>query len=1565
MTRLSPDLAERVLATHPMPIADAVAALLAADSAFEMRDRVVEVFRAEIRLLSALVLAARLQIGTGPGGDAAQVPELLRGLRSRGLTDGQWVAMLREVLRPWSSAKQGHPLPELVGLVHARKSELVRLFDELLVMRKSETVAHGASGTRAALEEILARRVPQLARTLELLDPIWASARLCLPLVAQEDGTPQSAWLLMGSTPHRGRFRKIELTSTAPLPAGEALLVDKSGEPLVALHPIAMVRKPSPDVTEEIFLLDGGTKRGAIYVAFPSMAEHRETDAWGAIEGALTDAEPPSEQVTKIGADRPYRGLSSFGPDDSTLFFGREEQTEALANRIRRNGFITVTGPSGSGKTSLLRAGVLPILRDATTTFVRPGADPIASLAARLAASLDRERSIIEEQCREDPDALARLVDDIAHDAELTHVLVVDQGEEILTLCGDASVREAFAAILVKMAALDRSIRVVFGVREDFFGRLATIGAFREIYSRNVEVVTTPDRMALIRTLVAPAQLFGYTFDDEELVTAMVDEVTDAPAALALLQFCADRLWEQRDRKWKRLTWDAYRAMGGVAGALASHADRVLASMSNAERATSRALFLRLVSGERTRAVVGRAELLDGLRDPDAGARALDALVAARLVTVADDASGQPMVEIVHEALIKHWKTLDRWLGEDEEGQKLAHAMRQAAREWNTRKRARDLVWRGDLLDELRRYRRKLDEPLAGVEAAFAEASEAESRRGRRWRVGLIASALTLSTGFSVFALWQWRRTETARVEAETARAATAREKVQTEIRGLVAEARGHEPKGRSGHALALLRAASSLEAEQGETGSTELSLELERLSRAGAGGIALVGHTSGVYRSCLPPDADRVITSSFDETMRIWERSTGRLLHTLPSPGFLVRALACSPDGQSFVAGASDARGEQVTLATRRVDDGAVIHELKGPSVSIDYVEFIDDGGRIVSFGQDGKLWFFDARNGEVDRVLDEPNGGFQDYETTPDGAMTATVGDHGVDLWLADSVRPARTIEERERIASVALSDDGTRLAYSTLEGGVVPIIDTATGEIVKRIKPAGTLGVAEMRFAPGGNRLVTSGPQGMDVWDAKTGERLQSLRIDPLRTSFHISPDGTRLLTLRSGIVGELWDLETGARLAGLTGHDAEIEAVAFSPDGKTIVTGSLDKTARVYDVSQTILDHFVTPHRYMAQIAAVTADGRYVASATGESPVLVHPTTSAAFSPEPIATVTSDKKPRSVVFSPDGGRLAVGFAGARNAGSAPSKGEIRIIELGTSERAEARDVAAIAVDADPSSIVWSPDGSWIAASVGPAVQIFDASGAPRASCAPGTTNAGLLAFDPESERLVVTYFDGTANVVAVPSGQIVANLPATRGPATDIEFSPDGASLAIADNERVRWFDTQSWQFVEARGHEQAIVAIAFSPDGSRLATGSADQTIRLHVRSGDAATVLRGHTSTVQDLVFSSDGARLLSASDDGTARVWDVALATPLDILEPRGEQMRLARFTSDGRIVAVGGRSVAVLRSPPADRSLNLVESGSATNLRVCRGNFEVVSVAPAPSPDTVWANTELCTVH
>ncbi|GAG49066.1 unnamed protein product, partial [marine sediment metagenome] len=204
--------------------------------------------------------------------------------------------------------------------------------------------------------------------------------------------------------------------------------------------------------------------------------------------------------------------------------------------------------------------------------------------------------------------------------------------------------------------------RVVLTLREDFLGRLAAFPEFVTEVSRGIVVIRTPGPEALRETLTQPLARVGYRFEDPALVDAMVAEVAREPAGLPLLQFAAQRLWEGRDREGQRLRRSTYEAIGGVAGALADHADQVIDSLVGEAAPAARHVLLRLVTPEGTRA---RLREKDMLAELGAGAaEAIEQLVDSRLVVSRRALAGDSPVaelELVHESLITRWERLRRW----------------------------------------------------------------------------------------------------------------------------------------------------------------------------------------------------------------------------------------------------------------------------------------------------------------------------------------------------------------------------------------------------------------------------------------------------------------------------------------------------------------------------------------------------------------------------------------------------------------------------------------------------------------------------------------------------------------------------------------------------------------------------------------------------------------------------------------------------------------------------------------------------------------------------------------
>ncbi len=480
-----------------------------------------------------------------------------------------------------------------------------------------------------------------------------------------------------------------------------------------------------------------------------------------------------SSSSAAIDADRnPFAGLEPFQERDADNFFGRDRDIAALVTRVRSQPLVATVGPSGAGKSSLVRAGLVPMLERAvegwTAHIIRPGRSPLSSLASLLSAvahstggaranraalgldvgsGIDASASL-QARLRAEPGAFGHGLRGWAR-RRLRRVLVfIDQFEELYTLGADADERAAFVACLAGAADDPSSpVRVVLSVREDFLGRMAEQREFMDLVSRGLMFVNPLDRAGLRQALTRPVEDADYAFEEAALVDDILDALADVTGALPLLQFAASALWQRRDRKRRLLTRAAYTAMGGIAGALAVHADTVLTTLPKVEREQVREIFLRLITPEHTRAPAELSELCALPGDPKLTEDLVARLVDARLLVIDNGADGAGRsVEIVHEALIHGWPTLASWLDETREDAVFRDRLRIAARQWDASRRSEGLLWRGDAAVEAARWQRRGQRALPAHEQAYLDAVLALMRRARR------ARKLALGGGFAVLA---------------------------------------------------------------------------------------------------------------------------------------------------------------------------------------------------------------------------------------------------------------------------------------------------------------------------------------------------------------------------------------------------------------------------------------------------------------------------------------------------------------------------------------------------------------------------------------------------------------------------------------------------------------------------------------------------------------------------------------------------------------------------------------------------------------------------------------------
>ena len=496
-------------------------------------------------------------------------------------------------------------------------------------------------------------------------------------------------------------------------------------------------------------------------------------------------AEIETEPVTPP-PENPYQGLAAFREEDAELFFGRDASIEKLLRAVKEQMLTGVVGGSGSGKSSLLAAGLIPTLRDEGAwiiTQIRPGRSPFRALSSALITLLEPglrhadhlvESKKLASRLRLGDLDLIKVIERVwEKHLALRLLLIVDQFEELYNIgqgeptdisrggeLGDGAVLETFLEQLFSAVRLttDR-FRLVLTVRADFMAQVLSYRPLVDQLQNNQFLLGPMSEGELREAIERPAKLRGVKFE-EGLVTRILKDVAGREGNLPLLEFTLEQLWE---RQAGRLTHQGYDAIGGVEQALASHADRTMESLTRSERTAAQQVFLQLVhpgeGQEDTRRVAIRAEL------GEQSWPLVSRLATARLVVTGRDESGEQTVELIHEALIRHWGMLRAWVNEHRAFRIWQDQLRQQVRAWLSSEQDEGTLLGGYYLEEARQKLDTYEDHLGGNERDFIHTSinhyerelaerkaqqqrvlELEMRRGRQFRwLSFVLSGLFLA----------------------------------------------------------------------------------------------------------------------------------------------------------------------------------------------------------------------------------------------------------------------------------------------------------------------------------------------------------------------------------------------------------------------------------------------------------------------------------------------------------------------------------------------------------------------------------------------------------------------------------------------------------------------------------------------------------------------------------------------------------------------------------------------------------------------------------------------------
>jgi WD40 repeat protein/energy-coupling factor transporter ATP-binding protein EcfA2 len=1194
----------------------------------------------------------------------------------------------------------------------------------------------------------------------------------------------------------------------------------------------------------------------------------------------------------KTPGQPPYKGLDFFDEQDADLFFGREALTAVFLKHLQNHNFLAVIGASGSGKSSLVRAGLLPVLKgkkpldangrlpaQSTQWLYRtmtPTDDPLHALAAvvKMAGSTPQQNQQLVQEMQAQLTAMRNLVE--THNAK--HLLPMlaqlenslsntqGRGETAVSLATAlAEDNKTLANQIEPLLLLHNSPRLLLYVDqfEELFTQCKDEAARRAFVDNLLTAVNSTPLTVIItlradfyahcaqheglRQIISQQQQFigAMSMDelrqtivkpaeqlnwrfDEGLVDLILDDIAGEPGALPLLSHALLETWQQR--KYATMTYSGYVSSGGIRGAIAKTADSLLHSLTPEQQTIARHIFLQLTElGEETQDTRRRAPLAELLRHADDADQVQDVL--EKLVSARLIITSEETAEVAHEALIREWPTLRQWLDESREGLLVQRALTKAAQTWQQMNKDNGLLYRGIRLAQSQEWAATNPQDVGKIEQLFLETSQA-----------VIDAEIR-------------EKEEARRREAELLRLSLARQwAAQSAIQ-----------LGRGQADLALL-----------------LALE--------------AGRKKGI------PEALTAVRTALADP-----RSTARQL----IPGYIPQMVWNQAKTHLLVANLHDSTAQLWDMAamtsTRQFPHEGFVRQAM----------WSQDERRILTRGDDRKAKIWDAQTGEAQIVI-ELEEGTQHIAWSPDEtgllciikqfdrSSYETTG-FGVVIDLADGSEKCR-VTHQDLIYRATWDAAGQRFLTAGWDNQAV-IWDAASSEKVQQFTHENSVTAAVWNQDE--SRVLTGSMDKMAcLWDAHTGDLLLKFPHDHTVDQVMWNQDESLILTVSGDSLVKLFEYDFEDKtfeVIHTVDHGQRIEKVSWHQDEQQLLTCGSSET-RLWEInSGQLLQRFTHPSD--VQQVEWSADQSQLMCATYEGLWLYNCVNTE------LPTVRFNNDVDTALWNAQGDRVLI-LMGSHAAVWQPVTGKLFCqFEYGYYIN----------------DAVWHEDGTQF---------VLASSGVP---CALFAADSGKLIHEFTPKVVVddasitsnlawhhgkgVFAAGGEANIVTgwhVATGQLQFSLAHDQEVA-HLQWHEDGGQLLVVQEDGVaviwdvtavtpthtiqltkfedlsrsgkatwHWqtnrlsvdegcWDLQTGQLLVELSYvdDNATFSTQWHPSGNKvLASVSGDLAVLMDVRSGDTLTM--PHQGMVQSLAFSTDGQHILTTSHDGTVRMWDAQTGSEL-----------------------------------------------------------------------------------